>query len=372
MAGRRSGLIESAIAFLPLIAIVGCLAILSIGPRLQPATPRASLAQVRAPTTDIVLTRIALGACFVHSRPAPIWSAILAAEPDLMVTLGDNVYGDAKSGTTRELEAAYDQLAAHPDFAPARNNLSFLATWDDHDCGLNDGGANFALRVQSERLFRKFWGVPEGPPEGSGIYRSVMIGPKGKRVQFLLLDTRSFRTPLTRKPKNSEIWGRYVPSRDPAQSMLGEAQWQWLERELKRPADLRILVSSIQVLAEGHGWERWANLPREQKRLLDLLDGLAEDVVIVSGDRHFGASYRRNVDGGAMLAEVTSSSLNRAFRPKDAPGPFRVGEPFGAENFGTIEIDWQARTARIGLRDVNGDQVATELIVSLARPATTR
>jgi alkaline phosphatase D len=58
---------------------------------------------------------------------------------------------------------------------------------------------------------------------------------------------------------------RYIS--DPAKTMLGEAQWRWLEERFKEPGDLRLIVSSIQVLAEGHGWERWGNLPLEGQRL---------------------------------------------------------------------------------------------------------
>ena len=37
--------------------------------------------------------------------------------------------------------------------------------------------------------------------------------------------------------------------------MLGEEQWRWLGNLLREPADLRLLASSIQVVADGHGWE---------------------------------------------------------------------------------------------------------------------
>ena len=53
--------------------------------------------------------------------------------------------------------------------------------------------------------------------------------------------------------------------------MLGDAQWAWLAERLREPAALRLIVSSIQVLAEGHGWERWSNLPKERQRLFDLI-----------------------------------------------------------------------------------------------------
>ena len=68
-----------------------------------------------------------------------------------------------------------------------------------------------------------------------------------------MLDTRYFRSPL--KPTdemNARGKERWIPDEDPSKTMLGDAQWAWLENELKRPAELRLIVSSIQVLSEGH------------------------------------------------------------------------------------------------------------------------
>ena len=57
--------------------------------------------------------------------------------------------------------------------------------------------------------------------------------------------------------------------------MLGAAQWAWLRAQLLQPAELRLIVSSVQVLAEGHGWEGWDNLPLERTKLLGLIDETA-------------------------------------------------------------------------------------------------
>ena len=88
-----------------------------------------------------------------------------------------------------------------------------------------------------------------------------MIGPPGNRVQIILLDTRYFRDDFRRSEKRS---AGYIPDADRAKSLLGSAQWAWLEAELRKPADVRLLVSSIQALTEDHGWERWGHLPRER------------------------------------------------------------------------------------------------------------
>jgi len=46
---------------------------------------------------------------------------------------------------------------------------------------------------------------------------------------------------------------------------------KWLEEQLQVPADLRIIGSSIQVLAHEKGMENRGNVPHESKRLLNLL-----------------------------------------------------------------------------------------------------
>ena len=106
--------------------------------------------------------------------------------------------------------------------------------------------------------------------------------------------------------------------------------------QLEQPAELRLIVSSVQVLAEGHGFERWGNLPSERARLLDLIAKTgARGVVFLSGDRHIGALYRRP-SAPYDLYEITSSGINMTYATNRDAGPFRLGAVYGAENFGTI------------------------------------
>jgi alkaline phosphatase D len=183
----------------------------------------------------------------------------------------------------------------------------------------------------------------------------MTFGPEGRRVQVILLDTRWFRSPLRRTDRRGAPGReRYLPDDDPAKTMLGDAQWAWLERQLRRPAELRLVVSSIQVLAEGHGWERWGNLPRERDRLLGLVGATgASGVVFLSGDRHLGAIYREEQGLPYPIHDVTSSGLTKSYRSDEA-GPNRLGEPLGEVNFGTVEIDWEAGRVAIALRDAGG------------------
>ena len=256
-----------------------------------------ALAQDAAP-----LTRIAFGSCAHQTKPQPIWDAVLAYRPELFVFLGDNVYGDVTSPALTELREAYAQAATIEGYAKVRATVPVLATWDDHDYGQNDAGGEFPFRAATKQLFLDFWQVPADDPRRThdGIYDARTFGPEGMRVQLIVLDTRSFRSPLrlTGEP-GVPGKGPYLPDPDPAKTMLGAAQWAWLRAQLLQPAELRLIVSSVQVLAEGHGWEGWDNLPLERIRLLELIDQTgAGGVIFVSGDRHVGALYQRPTGRG--------------------------------------------------------------------------
>jgi alkaline phosphatase D len=148
--------------------------------------------------------------------------------------------------------------------------------------------------------------------------------------------------------------------------MLGEEQWTWLEQELSEPADIRLIVSSVQVIAQGHGYERWGNLPRERNRLFELISRTnASGVIFLSGDRHIGALYKLDVGGPFPLYEVTSSSLNRPSSLKSEAGVYRLGEFYGRENFGMIAIDWVTESVSLELRDIEGE-VVRQVVISLS------
>jgi len=307
------------------------------------------------------MRRIAFGSCADQLKPQPIWASIIKDRPDLFLMIGDNVYGDTKTSEMTELIEAYRRQAVQPELMEARKAMPFLATWDDHDYGRNDAGAGFADKAKAAELFHAFWRSRPEPGRSEGIYYSRTIGPDGQRVQIIMLDTRSFKSEWVRSPTPLPHWGRYGEDSTPANTIIGEAQWSWLEAELRKPAEIRLIVSSIQVLAEGHGFERWGLFPRERARLAEAIKTTsARGVVLLSGDRHMGALYRRDGSTPYPLAELTSSSLNRSYGPaKDVIQPPIISQPFHPENYGRIDIDWTARNVTLSLRDIAGGEVAS-------------
>ena len=235
------------------------------------------------------------------------------------------------------------------------------------------------MRAESQKAFLDFFGEPPDSPRRKrpGVYDAHVFGPEGKRVQVILLDTRYFRSsPLKRNPKALHNQGPYGPNPDSATTILGEAQWKWLADQLRVPAEIRLIASSIQVVAEEHGWEKWMNFPHERRTLFDLIrETHAEGVILLSGDRHFAElSVADDADVGYPIYDVTSSGLNQAFktwRPLE-PNRHRVAAMITGDNFGVVAIDWDRPDPRIGLqiRDVEGDiriQQKIDLVHTLHR-----
>jgi hypothetical protein len=307
------------------------------------------------------LSRIAFGSCATQERPQPIWDAVAATKPELLLLLGDNIYADTENMGV--MKAKYDKFAAMPGFKALRESVPILATWDDHDLGVNDGGSDYPKKVESQKLFLDFFGEPEDSPrrKQAGVYSAKVFGPEGKRVQVSMLDTRYFRSsPLKRKATSNRNEGPYEPNPDPSTTMLGEDQWRWFAEQLRQPAEVRLVVSSIQVIAEDHGFEKWMNLPLERERLYRLIKETGvEGVIFLSGDRHLAELSTMDGGAGYPFYDLTSSGLNqgaRAWRPQEAHR-HRVATMAWGNNFGQITIDWERPDPLISLqiRDEGGD-----------------
>ena len=316
------------------------------------------------------ITRIALGSCFNAYGPDEIFAEIARQKPDVFVFMGDNVYAKNESDDPelKSLRHAYGALAESRHFASLRAETPLVVTWDDHDYGKNDMGRNFAAREYSEQIFEHVWNISDERSTRPGVWFSRFAGPTGQRVQFIVLDTRFFSTPMKKNPKPEDGKGPYMPDSASGQQMLGDMQWQWLERELRKPADLRILLSSIQIIAEGHAWESWRMMPLERQRLYSLIDATeADNLILVSGDRHFGAIYMHPGVAAYPLHELTSSSLNLPLtdfvkEPLDEPGPYRLSGPYHEANYGMIHIDWAAGKVSLQLMDKQSRPVAKQTL----------
>ena len=172
---------KCALLFLPLLGLTpSCLIIDSTGRRPD---------QVRG-----LPAQVAFGSCGHQAKPQPILDTVVAQEPDLFIYLGDNIYGDTESMTL--LASKYQQLGAKPGFQALRRTSAVVATWDDHDYGSNDAGKEYSKKEESKEIFLDFWAEHSLSERRRrpGIYTHYDFEEKGRRMQVILLDSRTFRT----------------------------------------------------------------------------------------------------------------------------------------------------------------------------------
>ena len=324
------------------------------------------------PESSQVVRKVVFGSCIQQDMPTPIFYTIAGEFPDLVLFLGDNIYADTEDmGVMR---AKYERLGANSDFRRLRARFPIMATWDDHDFGVNDGGADYPQKDASKEEFMRFWKTPPQSPLRSrpGIYEARIFGPEGRRVQIIMLDTRYFRSPL--KKGERRVGGPYYPDDSDSKTMLGEAQWLWLQKQLEKPAEVRLLVTSIQLVSEARGQETWSNLPRERQKLFDMLKQTrAAGVVLLSGDRHWAELSCCTEGVPYPIHELTSSSFNQ-IHPRGTPteNRFRLDErTYHRENYGVVRIDWQEgeSTVTLEVKDMEaGSRISKKILVSELQP----
>jgi alkaline phosphatase D len=315
------------------------------------------------PTTTLP-SKIAFGSCGSQDHPLPIFDVINSHKPDLFVFLGDNIYGDTDHMDT--LRAKYGRLAAHTGFQILKKNTPIIATWDDHDFGRNDAGAEYPYKAESKQIFLDFFGEPQSSPrrQHPGVYTSYMYEQAGKKLQIILLDNRTFRSDLQKykgeKAKDERYFYEldYSPHTSADSTYLGQAQWLWLEQELLKPADIRLIGSGSQFGIEYNGYEAWANYPHEQQRMLHLIRKTkANGVVFLTGDVHYAEISRLKAPNLYPIYDLTASGLSSTWHFA-TPNANRIEGPVMDNHFGLLTIDWQQKpiSLKAEIWDVKNNQ----------------
>jgi alkaline phosphatase D len=208
---------------------------------------------------------------------------------DLLLMLGDNHYANTVDPAKQRAD-----YVMHRSVAGFRELTGFVpcaGIWDDHDFGPNDSDGTTPGKEKALKTFKEFWANAAFGEEGNpGCYHRFSRGD----VDFFMLDVRYYRSP-DKAPKD-----------DPAKTVLGEKQFEWLKRELKASkAKLKFIASGSEFQAFGTP-DSWAVYPAARQAFFDFLRAEGGDgVVLLSGDRHFTAGYQ--IDG--RWIEVTSGPV---------------------------------------------------------------
>jgi alkaline phosphatase D len=300
---------------------------------------------------------VAFGSCArVERHPVqPIWTALHARRPDLMLWLGDNVYADTLDPEI--MAECYQRQRAVPELQPFLRTTPQLAIWDDHDYGLNDSDGSHPGKVEALGVFRRYWANPAyGLPEAPGVFCAFHYGG----VDFFMVDNRYHRAPAA----SPDVLGK---------STLGTAQKDWLK------AGLRASRAPFKIVASGQPWnnqkgpggESWEAFAHERAELLAFIraEGIS-GVVLLSGDNHIGElnCLPESERGGYDLFEVSSSPLAQDpsvswLNYRTIPRIRQVY--FGGPNFGLLDFDLSATdpTLTVTLHDASGNSVWSALVL---------
>tara|TARA_R110002049_G_scaffold609_7_gene3472 strand:- start:13076 stop:14104 length:1029 start_codon:yes stop_codon:yes gene_type:complete len=294
---------------------------------------------------------IAFGSCNKQNVENILWKEVKKNNPNLWVWGGDNIYSDTDD--MNKLRKDYETLKSQKGYLELVKNIPVMATWDDHDYGFNDGGVEFPKKDEAQKAFLDFFNVDKNSSrrKQEGVYNSEIFKTKKGSVKVIVLDTRYFRTALTKSTKNKR---RFTPNTYGKGTVLGEKQWKWLENELNTSnADFNIIQSSIQVLSAEHGFETWGNFPHEVDKLKEtIINSKAKGVLLLSGDRHISEFSKTEVTNLAFpLIDFTSSGLTHSYKGfTSEKNQYRVQNVVSEISFGLLKFDFNTHKITMQMR----------------------
>ena len=295
---------------------------------IRPATP-FTFRTAPAPGAPAVFS-VATGSCqrWQRDQDQPIWKTVRDLDPAFFLWTGDNIYGD--SLVPAVLAEEYRRMRDIPSYREVMRNIPQLATWDDHDFGLNDHDRTNPVKEEALEVFEQYWANPAyGLPETPGVFFKYHYGG----VDFFVVDCRYYRDPNTDEDT-------------PDKTLLGKEQLAWLQAELKESnAPFKVLVSgSGWTKAKGPGGDSWAAFLHERDRLLQfIVDQEISGVVLVSGDTHVGElnAIPFSDKGGYDFYDLVSSPLAQGsgdgWKRRFPEARLRAG--FQHENTGVLTFD---------------------------------
>jgi len=329
-----------------------------------------------APVDGTAVSKIAFSSCYAPSNQVSnaLWKHMRNTfKADMWLWLGDNQYSDGRSlETKRERYNAARNDRFYREYGPvAEPKIPVTGTWDDHDYAANNQGDDYECKKLSQDEFVYHFNVPSDDPrhpdqgvnQQEGIYSAYMFsktnGGNSDGIHQINLDARYHRSPT---------FDYHGTCQGAATDMLGATQWAWLEQELSRPSEIKIVATGIQVLpplnlgrdlgdycaydwngnsfetaiaelgesdfASGTSYETWAEIPSSRTRLLKLCqksinDGNAKAIIFFSGDQHWAEiqakkmPFDENTGAEQILFEVTASGIDQRWKV-DVDNPNRV------------------------------------------------
>ena len=97
------------------------------------------------------ISKIAFGSCLKQYEDLSVLNAVTSKHPDLFIF---GVTMSTLIPLTREgFISAYSTLGESKEYKAFRSVVPVIATWDDHDYGINDGGREHPKREMTQKVF---------------------------------------------------------------------------------------------------------------------------------------------------------------------------------------------------------------------------
>lgn len=269
---------------------------------------------------------------------------LVAAEPELYVSIGDNPYTDngppaMDVATYRE---RHTELRTDPKARALHEACGWRAIYDDHEFR-NDWDAHFvAAEPDRYAAAMQVWDEFFPLRDAAVRYRNWRWG---QNLECFLLDCRRYRS------------ANAAPD-DANKTMLGATQLQWLLAGLQAStARFKLVFTSI-PLDYGNGDDHWATFTTERQVMFDaLLANRITGVLFVSGDQHWFASHAHAY--GIREYQIGPVSRGLGMPLVSSPGVLYRNVRFNA---GVIDIDGDALTFT-GL-GAGGDRFFSETVTA--------
>jgi alkaline phosphatase D len=312
--------------------------------------------------------RFALVSCTddrFKEEEGPMWRQLLSDGPDIIISLGDNVYADWKEG--KALSPYAREIDLWERYFQTRKSLSvfrspglvpFIAVWDDHDYGMNDGDGTYPHKEPARKVFEAFfpfWADGKDLRDGPGVARAFRIAGQN----FLLMDGRTFRSPNGNSPACS---GKNHPlcqdekstnkgNREPP-AHFGRVQEEWALEQLSAGDGPFWLMNGVQWFGAYQPFESFeGNHPKVFSQFLAQLTKVLEKkpmgsrsaLVFASGDRHLAEIMKVRLPWRSRDTwEITSSGLHARTFPSswaDFPNPRQIEGVSGQLNYTIVSSE---------------------------------
>jgi len=241
---------------------------------------------------------------YTSNRVNKMWAGVPVHKPDLLLFLGDNVYGDRKGTPSPELlwRRHIDTRQTLP-FYHNYELIPVVAIWDDHDFGKNNSEGDYEHAADSALTFNAFF------PQEAGYSDNVLRGPgistlfRAFNTEFAFLDGRTFRHTAS-------------------QTMMGDEQLDWYLNN--KTSMHNWILSGSQFFGGYRQKESYDIIAPNEFRNLILESKRTGTISFAAGDVHY--SEIMDIDESDLnlkSVELTSSSMHSITRPFSKKNPRR-------------------------------------------------